>query len=192
METLVRLRREHDVMVRLADVLANEATLFGSGDRGDLGLMRDVLRYLTEDPDRCHHPLEDLALWRLADRGFLGRTHAEGLDFEHRALRYHGATLVQMLNAAFADVALSRETIANAAAQYASSLRAHLESEERVLFPLMRAHLSPHDWEQIALASTALIGADRAALIEEHLRRLLASIAERTACSCAVASDAAQ
>lgn len=190
MDTVVWLRREHGVMHRLADVLAKEAALISTGARGDLELMRDVLHYLIEHPDRYHHPLEDLALWRLADRGKLGRTSAENLDFEHRALRYHGAKLSQMLDAAFADVPLSRTAIAGAADAYAGSLRAHVDHEERVLFPLLEVHLAPQDWDEIAQASTALVGPIHAARIEEHLRRLLASIAERTACSCAAAADA--
>jgi hemerythrin-like domain-containing protein len=187
---LARLRREHEVMRRLAGVLAEEATLIGNGDGGDLVLMRDVLRYLTEHPDRCHHPLEDLALWALADRGLLARASAEALDFQHRALRYHGAHLLQLLECAFADVPQSRPAIANAAEHYAVSLRGHVDHEEQVLFPRLEAHFEPHDWNRIAQASTDLVGPEHAAQIEEQLRRLLASIAERTACSCSATSDA--
>ncbi len=187
METVDRLRREHGVMLRLADALAGEARTLDSGAGGDLALIRDALRYLTEHPDRRHHPLEDLALWRLADRDLLERPQAEELDFEHRALRYHGARVLQMVDAAFVDVPLTRADIATATQSYAASLRAHVVHEERVLFPLLESHLAPADWAQIHAASTALVEPERAALIEEHLRRLLASIAERTACDCATA-----
>lgn len=191
-EMLARLRSEHEVMLRLAGVLVEEAALVGRGGGGDLALMRDVLRYLTEHPDRCHHPLEDLALWALADRGLLARASAEALDFQHRALRYHGAHLLQILEGAVADVPPPSRAVADAAERYAVSLRSHVDHEERALFPRLEAHFGKDDWDGIARASSALVAPEHAALIEEQLRRLLASIAERTACTCPVTADAAQ
>lgn len=181
MTTVKRLRREHDVMLRFGNALASEAAAFGRGDSGGLMLMRDVLRYLTEYPDRYHHPLEDAALWHLADRGLLARASAEALDFEHRALRYHGARLLQLLEGALADVLVPRPSVAIAAGQYADSLCGHVDHEELVLLPLLQEHLAPPDWEKIALVAAPCFEPGDMEPIEEHVQRLLASIAARTA-----------
>jgi hypothetical protein len=56
MATFPRIHREHEVMLRLADLVVAEAAAFGAGKRGDLALMHDVLQYLTEYPKTLPPP----------------------------------------------------------------------------------------------------------------------------------------
>jgi hemerythrin-like domain-containing protein len=179
-----RIRSEHGQMRRLLGVLSREAARLGRSEDADLALMVEVLRYLTEFPDRYHHPVEDLALWRLAQRGLLGRAAAETLDFEHRSVRFHGARLLQLLEGVLVDGPTPREWVAMTAAQYAGELHAHMKHEEQALLPLLERHFGPQDWEEIAQLAAPppdpLFG-EHAALRFVHLR---ASIAERARCGC--------
>jgi len=188
MTTFARIRREHDLMLRLTAVLAREAAAFGRGDRGELTLMLDVLQYLTEHPDHYHHALEDVALWHLADRGLLERPVAEALAFEQRALRYRGAGLLQQLQAALADVPQARQTMVTAAEQYAATLQQHVDHEERVLLPLLQVHLVSEDWKRLTHAAAPGTRRRDAVRIQHRARRLLDSIAERAACGCRTAA----
>jgi hemerythrin-like domain-containing protein len=172
-------------MERLLGLLNGEATLLGRGAEADLALMIDVLRYLTDYPDRYHHPVEDLALWRLAERGLIGRADAEALDFEHRSVRFHGARLLRRLEGAVADTPTPRAELAMAANQYAGALHAHLAHEEQVLLPLLERHLAGSDWREIF----ALAAPPPDPLFGEHTHArfapLRAAIAARAHCGCA-------
>jgi len=184
MLNVTQLRQEHHQMRRLLGILAREAAALRRDDDVDLGLMADVLRYLTEHPDRYHHPVEDLALWRLAERGRLPRTAAEKLDFEHRAVRYHGSQVLQLLDRALADTLTPRAWIAMAAEQYAAALNAHMTHEERGLLPLLERELSPADWEEIARAAAPPADPLFGEHAESRFGHLRAAIAERANCGC--------
>lgn len=184
MMNATRLRNEHEQMRRLLGLLRHEAAALEHGDEADLELMCDVLGYITEYPDPYHHPIEDLALWRLVQRGIFAPAVADELDFEHRTVRHHGGQLRQLLDGARADVLAPRAWIAMAAEQYAGALHAHMMHEEHVLLPLVEQHLAPRDWEEIAKglapAADPLLGDN----VDSRFQRLRASIAERAHCGC--------
>jgi hemerythrin-like domain-containing protein len=186
MTGVTRIRGEHGQMRRLLGILTHEAARLGRGENGDLALMVEVLRYLTEYPDRYHHPAEDLALWRLVERGQIDRAPAEALDFEHRSVRFQGARLLQLLEGALDDGPTSREWIAMTAARYAGALHAHMNHEEQTLLPLLERHLENPDWKEIAALAAPppdpLFG-EYADARFEHLR---AGIAELAHCGCVV------
>jgi hemerythrin-like domain-containing protein len=191
MGTIARLRREHDVMLRLADALGRESVSFGCGSGGDLVLMRDALRYLTAFPDLFHHAVDDAARWQLADRGLLARETAAALDFEHRRLRQHGEHLLRLLEGALADVLVPRTDIAGAAQRYAAHLLGSVQREEDALLPLLQEHPIPQNREEADAAAFGS-GPDDAAPAEAQRQRLLASLGERIGCDCAsVSADVA-
>jgi len=184
MLNVTQLRQQHHQMQRLLGILVREAAALGRGGDADLPLMSDVLRYLTEYPDRHHHPVEDLALWRLSERGALARAAAEQLDYEHRAVRYYGGELLQLLEGALGDAFTSRAWIAMAAQQYASELNAHMTHEERDLLPLLEREFAPTDWEGIAQAAAAPADPLFGEHVDARFRHLHSSIAERAGCGC--------
>jgi hemerythrin-like domain-containing protein len=186
MLNVTHLRQEHHQMRRLIGILAREAAALRRGTDADLALMADVLRYLTEHPDRYHHPVEDLALWRLAERGKLPRPAADELDFEHRAVRHHGGQVLQLLERALTDALTPRAWIAMAVEQYAAALNAHMTHEERELLPLLERELSPADWDEIARASAPPADPLFGEHVDSRFGYLRASIAERATCGCDV------
>jgi hemerythrin-like domain-containing protein len=109
-ETARRLREEHERMRRLLRVLAREAAALEPGEKVDPGLMFDVLRYLIEYPVRYHHPIENLALWRLVQHGRIARPLADELDFERRSVRHYGGQLLRLLEGARGDILVPTST----------------------------------------------------------------------------------
>ena len=179
MQTAQRLREEHEQMRRLLRVLAREVAALEPGEKLDPGLMYDVLRYLIEYPGRYHHPIENLALWRLVQRGRVARPLADQLDLEHRSMRHYGGQLLRLLEGARGDMLVPRSWIAMAAHQYASAVRAHMAHEEQALLPLVEQQLTQGDWEEIARASMPAEDSRHSEDVDSQFRRLYASIAER-------------
>ena len=178
-ETAQRLREEHEQMRRLLRVLAHEVAALEPGEKVDPGLMYDVLRYLIEYPGRYHHPIENLALWRLVQRGRVARPLADQLDLEHRSMRHYGGQLLRLLEGARGDILVPSPWIAMAAHQYASAVRAHMAHEEQALLPLVEQQFTQGDWEEIARASMPAEDSRHSEDVDSQFRRLYASIAER-------------
>jgi hemerythrin-like domain-containing protein len=59
---------DHAAFSRLLDLLDREVIIFHTGDQPNYPLIFDILHYLHEYVNRSHHPREDVAFARLAER----------------------------------------------------------------------------------------------------------------------------
>ena len=146
------LQREHHNFQRLLDLFASQLALFHDGGDPDYGLMRDIMRYLTQYPDRFHHPNEDLVFDRLRQVEPAAGPFILQLVKEHELLYAKGSELLALLDEVASDVLIARETVETLAKAYVNGLRAHMDKEEGTLFPLAEQRLGPADWAAIATA----------------------------------------
>lgn len=113
-------------------------------------VLRAMIRYLDEYPERMHHPKEDQYLFaRLEARAPQARPLIASLKAEHEK----GARLVRELERAlviFEDAAPAgaREFL-DAVNAYAEFHWKHMRREETELLPLAERHLMPEDWRAI-------------------------------------------
>lgn len=124
-----------------------------AGRAPDFTLLRAMLYYIAEFPEKLHHPKEEEQLFRL----LRARTSTQdALIAELQAQHDAGSRLFIELRSALA----AAEQGAAGAAQdfelvldrYLQSQWQHMASEERLIFPAASAHLQAADWEQIAAA----------------------------------------
>lgn len=131
--------------------MAQDATL-----RPRFQVLRSMLRYIDEYPERLHHPKEDEHLFaRLVARAPETRLLVEELQAEHE----EGARLIRELERALlffeeAWPAGARE-FQHAVAAYAEFHWKHMRKEERELLPLAERHLTAADWQAIDAAFAA-------------------------------------
>jgi nucleotide-binding universal stress UspA family protein/hemerythrin-like domain-containing protein len=140
-------------------------------------LLNAIVHYITEFPEKLHHPKEDAYLFRkLRARTSqfddtldeLERQHAEGHDnvvaFAQAVTRYE------------ADPAGGFEVFAAAAARFAADQMAHMRLESKVILPAAVEYLTPLDWEEIGRAFE--MNGDPRFTIEDdqEFRRLFARI----------------
>jgi len=130
-------------------------------------VLRSMLRYIDEYPEKLHHPKEDEHLFaRLVARAPETRRLVDELQAEHE----EGARLVRELERALVFLeegwpAGAREFLA-AADAYAEFHWKHMRKEERELLPLAQRHLTAGDWKAIDAAFAA--NADPIAEVQEH------------------------
>jgi len=130
-------------------------------------VLRSMLRYIDEYPEKLHHPKEDEHLFaRLVARAPETRPLVEALQAEH----VEGARLIRELERALVFLeegwpAGAREFLA-AADAYAEFHWKHMRKEERELLPLAQRHLTAGDWKAIDAAFAA--NADPIAEVQEH------------------------
>ena len=119
-------------------------------------VLRSMLRYIDEYPERLHHPKEDEHLFaRVLERDPAARALIEELQAEHA----EGARLIRELERALLFFeegwpAGARE-FRDAVEAYARFNWDHMRKEEQVLLPLAERVLTAEDWRAIDRAFAA-------------------------------------
>ena len=119
-------------------------------------VLRSMVRYLDEYPERLHHPKEDEHLFaRLAARAPETRPLVEELHAEHQ----EGARLIRELERALLFLEegwpVGAREFEKAVEAYAEFHWQHMRKEEQQILPLAERHLLPEDWQAIDAAFAA-------------------------------------
>ena len=172
-------REEHLRFAKLLDTLEAQLDRFHRAERPDYQLMLDVMRYMRHYPDTSHHPREDLAFAKVAEREPRSTRMVADLLKEHAEIEESGEKLVEMLEGVLDEAILSRDAVEAPGREYIKRLRAHMHSEE-VLFPFVQMWLGAEDWAAIDRKVPPSVDP----LLEPHgheayesLSRLVASVA---------------
>jgi len=158
---------EHMRFTRLLDFLERQMAAFHAGEHPSYELMRDAVYYLHHFADRFHHPREDVAFARMAERDSTVQLTTNRLLQEHRIINRTGDVLLTHLESILEDAVIERATVEAAAGTYLVYYRHHLATEETQILPLAAQLLTPEDWAAVAAAIPAgpdpLFGDDIAA-----------------------------
>jgi len=172
---------EHAQFGRLLDAFERQLALFHAGEQPNYELMRDIVQYLRDYPDRFHHPREDVAFECLLAHDPSLAPRINRLLQEHRVVAAAGSALLERLRELTADAMMPRETIESAAATYLVYYRHHIASEESDVMPRAAQLLTPADWARVAQSvqpgPDPLFGADPAARFKELRRHLFVEAA---------------
>jgi len=151
------VREEHE---RLAAIVHGMRYLLRTveerGAEPNLKVFRAMLLYISEYPERLHHPKEDLYLFAPL------RRHTSQYDptvFELEAQHVQGEALVRKLEhllaryefGGAAEFAPFREQVG----LYADFYFRHMRLEEEIIFPALRGHLSEEEWKEADQAFSA-------------------------------------
>lgn len=148
-DRIARWLEDHANFVRLLDLLEGELQAFHWAAKPNYRLMLDVMTYMTQYPDRFHHPQEELAFARTAQRDIHLRGAIDTLAREHLVLRASGESLVQRLEAILNDAILPRADVEASGFQYIRALRRHMRREELEVYPAIARTLTAKDWGEI-------------------------------------------
>lgn len=155
--TIRILRDEHQRLAAVIKAMRHFTRLIATeGKAPDLKVFRAMLLYISEYPERAHHPKEDKYLFEPLRRrtsdvndtiDMLEAQHAEGeklvRELEHALTRYE--LLGQKMFAPF-------HTLVE---QYASLYFQHMNAEEEVILPAAERYLKDEDWESARTAFAA-------------------------------------
>lgn len=182
-EPLAIWHDEHVNIARLLDLLEAQVTAFHRGDHPNYDLMGDIVFYLRSFTDCVHHPREDVAFSRLAERERAAELLIKRLLQEHRVIAAAGEELSKRLEAAVEDVMIPRAAVETAAATYLVYYRNHLAAEEQELMPRAEKRLTKEDWAAVAAAVPGvpdpLFGSD----VQARFRELRSQIDREAALS---------
>jgi hemerythrin-like domain-containing protein len=149
---VARWLEDHANFARLLDILEGELEAFHWAAKPDYRLMLDIMSYMTQYPDRFHHPPEELAFAKAAKKNPRIRATVELLKREHVALRVSGEALVRNLEAILNEAILPRIDVESSGREYIRDLRRHMRREEGEAFPVVARGLRAADWAEIDFA----------------------------------------
>jgi len=148
-----------------------------AGERPDYERMLDVVAYLREYSDRFHHPREDVAFERLAERRPEMDLVLARLRQEHRVIAHAGETLREHLEAILGGTIVPRGEVEVAIAMYLVYYGNHIAKEEEDILPRAEQALTPQDWEAVKAGAPAPSELAVAERLEERRRALLGEVA---------------
>jgi hemerythrin-like domain-containing protein len=167
-DAIAILKSEHRSISAVLHGLKELARMAGDATvRPGFQVVRSMLRYIDEYPERLHHPKEDEHLFaRVLQRAPEARALIDQLQAEHK----EGARLIRELERALLFFeegwpAGARE-FAQAVEAYAEFHWQHMRKEEQELLPIAERVLSAADWNAIDRAFAANL--DPAAGVEQR------------------------
>ncbi len=149
-DILRALVEEHHYQLRVFRLLEKQVALLNQRKQPDYEVMHGVMRYMTNYPDRFHHPKEDLVFRKLVERDPPSAPQVEHLLADHVQILARGAELLALIDRCRADPRTA-DTFAlrKSAHRYIGHLRRHMDVEELRAFPRARQVLRSADWAEI-------------------------------------------
>jgi len=179
-DTIAALDRDHANVARLLELLESEILAIEVGKTPDYPLLQDIMRYMTQYPDRFHHPKEDLIFVQLLKRDPGARADVDDLLEEHISIGLAGQKFDRLLRTSSVDSVDLREQLGTSGLGYIRALREHMLKEERKLFPLAKVILTKEDWQVIDTEVDAIEDPLFGAAIADEYQRLYRLITDQT------------
>lgn len=148
-EIIELLRGEHRDIRQLLDVLEDELSIFDRQQRPDYDVIEAIIGYFQDYPDCCHHPKEDMIFAKLKMRDPAAAERVGDLRAEHRSEEERLQRVAQVVSNILLDREILRQTFDAVMRDFIDQERAHMATEERVLFPAAVGALRPEDWAEI-------------------------------------------
>ncbi len=145
------LVEEHQLIKKVLDWSEGEITRIDAGCSPDTGKLAAVVDFIRNFADRCHHAKEEGLLFaRLAERGMPreGGPIAVMLH-EHELGRAHVAAVAAALDGARRGEAQALAELRAHMSGYIELLRAHIDKEDHILYPMADRLLGAADQEAL-------------------------------------------
>ncbi|MDT7838982.1 universal stress protein [Aquabacterium sp. OR-4] len=150
------LRAEHRSLAAVIQALQQHWARVQAGAAPDLPLLRAMLFYLAQFPERRHHPKEDTQLFaRLRQRTDSCNALLDRLQAQHRQGTQQFAALQALLAALQAGQPDAAAQFGAALARFAEDQAQHRRCEEQFVLPAAAQWLHDDDWQAIAAAFEA-------------------------------------
>ena len=153
--TLKILRDEHAALASVLRSMPPLVAVTRGGGAPDFALLRDMVFYVADFPERQHHRKESELLFpKLRARAPWARELLDRLEEEHARSEFWIRTLEHALTAWEVIGDGRRAAFAGAVQRYTAFYLAHMALEEREIMPLALQALTPADWSELDGALT--------------------------------------
>jgi len=142
------LRDEHRSLAAVVHALQFLARRIGKGEAPDMKLLGAISHYLTQFPERLHHPAEDRWLFEpLRHKTEECADEIATLAAEHARGEERSAALNAAVSELAAGIPGAGDRFVRFADQYADFYWSHMMREETLIVPLAERTLDEAEWE---------------------------------------------
>lgn len=149
MTVIGELHQDHVNLSKLLKLLERNLEEVGAGSAPNFLLVSEIAAYIEDYVKRHHHPREDrlFAYFRGRDAE-LDRVMAR-CEQEHLGLEREGRSLVEIMAGAMHDALVPIGELVARAGDFVRDEKAHLDFEERQVFPGVSAIANADDWARL-------------------------------------------
>jgi len=142
---------EHLLIKKVLDWGEAEIARIGAGGRPDAAKLTRAVDFIRNFADRCHHAKEEGLLFkRLEEKGMSSqRGPIAVMLHEHELGRAHVTAVADALDGAGRGEAGALAALSEHLGAYIALLRAHIDKEDHVLYPMADRLLGPADQEAL-------------------------------------------
>jgi len=137
------LRNEHDGILFGLDILEQMAGSAQKPGETDIADVREMVRFLRLFADKCHHGKEEGLLFPALEK--VGVPNQDGPIGQMLLEHSQGRQLIAAMSASAEGGGLAADSFIQAATGYVRLMRAHIEKENTVLFPMGDRMLPPDE-----------------------------------------------
>ncbi len=143
------LKNEHEVILRMLDLLTKASDRLQKGEDVDPKLFEDAIDFLRNFVDKCHHTKEEQHLFvEMIAHGVSGEVGPISVMMrEHQDARAHVKKLAGLSKKKLSPT--TKKAIAKTAKAYVDVMSKHIQKENDVLFPMADHLLPPEDQRKL-------------------------------------------
>lgn len=170
------LVQEHEIIERVLDTLEHEARAVADGAPVNHAFFTQSIAFVRQFADGVHHQKEERVLFpALCDAGMPQEGGPVGVMlYEHDEGRGHIRAMESALGAASKGDAVARRHLVQETIGYVELLRAHIQKENMILFPMAERILNARQQELVrsGFESAEVEAKDQVARQQEWVARL--------------------
>ncbi len=174
------LKHEHQVILMVVGAAEREADSIASTGKVDADRVAKIVDFIRTFADKCHHAKEeDLLFVKMGEKGFPREVGPIGVMVEeHEIGRSYVSAVDEALQAAGGGDEAALARVRDGLVGYAGLLRAHIQKEDNILYPMADQALSEQDQAELTEAFGRVEREEIGAGVHEKYHRLAHELAE--------------
>jgi hemerythrin-like domain-containing protein len=144
------LKSEHRHLGSVAVLLKEQLDAIEQGKMVDTHVVYEIMDYMVRWPDRFHHPREDLIYCRVAEIDANAADNVDSLQREHDVMAKQSRAVLDDIEQ-WRQGNTGGEVVIASGRDYIDRLYAHMNTEEKVVFPQIEAVLTATDWRELEI-----------------------------------------
>lgn len=160
MRTIQELMKEHNNITIMLEILEKACEKFKSDPKGTVEHLEQIIDFFGDFGDKCHHSKEeDLLYAALKKSGVITANHVDGIVVistiasmikDHERARIYIDDMREALAKYHTENSFSIDHFVKEANSFIAFQRQHINTEDKVLYPLASSHLSEKELRELS------------------------------------------
>ncbi len=143
------LNEQHKNIAKLIHLVEKEVDRVADEDTPNVGLLLDIMQYLTRYVDVSHHPLEELMMEHYEKKVPSENQEVSECRRQHQRLMELGREFMAVVEAVREEQLVERVEFTRIGSEFVEAQLAHMDLEEGKVFPELRRTLGDQELDEV-------------------------------------------